>query len=103
MLSGTLAWERGGRAFSATLRRVGAQFEDDLNEEQLKPATTLDLFAAWPLTRHFQLVARGENIFDKVVEAAVGADGAIERATPRTLWLGLRFNTCRERGCPPRT
>jgi hypothetical protein len=25
------------------------------------------------------------------VEAAISADGVIERASPRTLWLGLRF------------
>jgi hypothetical protein len=43
------------------------------------------------LTRRLQLVARGENLFDKTVEATINGDGSIERATPRTLWIGLRL------------
>ena len=90
-LTGSLAWERNGRAASIVVRHVGAQFEDDLNEDRLNPATTVDLFAAWPLSRKFQLVARGENIFDKLVMAGVNGDGSTERATPRTLWIGVRW------------
>ena len=37
-----------------------------------------------------QLDARGENLFDKLVMAGINGDGSIERATPRTLWIGLR-------------
>lgn len=91
-LSGGLTWERGRKAASVIVRHVGAQFEDDLNQNKLKPATTLDAFAAWPLTRSFQLVARAENLSNKLVEAGIGSDGSIERATPRTLWIGIRFN-----------
>jgi outer membrane receptor protein involved in Fe transport len=93
MLNGGLAWERGRKTISLVIRHVGAQFEDDLNQERLRPATTLDAFAAWPLTRRLQLVARGENLFDKLVEAGIGGDGSVERATPRTLWIGLRFHS----------
>ena len=93
MFIGGVDWERGRRAFSLTVRHVGAQFEDDLNEDKLEPATTLDAFAAWPLTKTLQLVARGENLFDELVEAGIGGDGSVERATPRTLWIGLRFNS----------
>lgn len=90
---GTLSagWEQGGIGAELVLRRVGAQFEDDLNTRSLKGATTVDALAAWPITQRLQLVARGENLFDKTVEAAINGDGSIERATPRTLWLGLRF------------
>ena len=94
-LAGGLGWESGGRTFSLVLRHVGAQFEDDLNQERLKPATTIDGFAAWPLTERFQLVARGENLLDELVVAGIGADGSVERATPRTLWIGLRFRSAR--------
>jgi vitamin B12 transporter len=73
------------------LRRVGAQYEDDLNTRVLKGATTLDAFTSWPLGRRFQLVARGENLTDALVMAGIGGDGSIERATPRTLWIGLRL------------
>jgi len=92
-LTAGLAWENRGRALSFVVRHVGSQFEDDLNEDKLKPATTLDAFAAWPITRQLQLVARGENLFNELVEAGIGGDGSIERATPRTLWVGLRFNS----------
>jgi outer membrane receptor protein involved in Fe transport len=91
--SGTLSasWEQNGKAFELELRRVGAQFEDDLNREVLKGATTLDASAAWPLARRLQLVLRGENLTDTLVMATINADGSIERATPRTLWIGLRL------------
>ena len=91
--AGTLSasWERDGRGFELVLRRVGAQYEDDLNMRVLKGATTLDAFASWPLGRRFQLVARGENLTDALVMAGIGGDGSIERATPRTLWIGVRL------------
>jgi len=94
-LSGGLTWERGRKTASLIVRHVGAQFEDDLNQDRLKPATTLDAFASWPLTRTLQLVARGENLLNESVEAGIGGDGSIERAAPRTLWIGLRFNNAR--------
>jgi outer membrane receptor protein involved in Fe transport len=71
------------------LRRIGSQFEDDLNTRTLKGATTLDAFAAWPLTRQLLLTARAENLTNAMVIAGFGGDGSIERATPRTLWIGL--------------
>jgi len=82
-------WERGGKGARLVFRRVGAQFEDDLNSRTLKGATTLDAYASWPLTRRLQLVARGENLANQLVMAAFNGDGSIERATPRTLWIGL--------------
>jgi outer membrane receptor protein involved in Fe transport len=91
-LVAALEWEQAGRALSLQLRRVGAQYEDDLNQRRLPAATTIDLFAAWPLIRDLQVVARGENLLDTRVVAGIAADGSVERATPRTLWLGLRFN-----------
>jgi outer membrane receptor protein involved in Fe transport len=73
------------------VRRVGAQFDDDLNTDVLKGATTLDAFASWPLAGRLQLLARGENLTDALVMAGIGGDGSIERATPRTLWIGIRL------------
>ena len=83
-------WERDGKGVQLVLRRVGAQFEDDLNTRTLHAATTIDAFASWPLTNRLQLVARGENITNKLVEAGVNGDGSVERATPRALWIGIR-------------
>lgn len=90
-VAGTLGWRDGERALSVTVRHVARQFEDDQNSRLLRPATTLDAFAAWPLTAALTLEARAENLFDERVEAAVTGVDTIERATPRTLWLGLRF------------
>lgn len=98
VLTGGVGWERLGRAASVLIRHGGAQFEDDLNERSLPSATTLDAFAAWPLGREIQLIARGENLLDERVVTGIGGDGSIERATPRTLWLGLRFSRSAEPG-----
>jgi outer membrane receptor protein involved in Fe transport len=85
------SWEQGGRGVQLVLRRIGAQYEDDLNTRALKGATTLDAFASWPLNRRLQLVARAENVTDALVMAGIGGDGSVERATPRTLWIGIRL------------
>lgn len=90
-LSGSVGWDRRGRTFLLAVRHVGHQFEDDLNQARLPPATTVDAFGAWPLLRGVQLIVRGENLLDELVVAGIGNDGSIERATPRTLWVGLRF------------
>jgi outer membrane receptor protein involved in Fe transport len=84
-------WERDGKGAQVALRRVGAQYEDDLNARLLKSATTVDASASWPLARRLQFVARAENLTDALVMAGIGADGSVERATPRTLWIGLRL------------
>jgi len=84
------SWEQGGKGAQLVLRRVGSQFEDDLNSRKLKGATTVDAFASWPLTSRFQLIARGENLTNQLVMAGINGDGSVERATPRTLWIGIR-------------
>jgi outer membrane receptor protein involved in Fe transport len=91
--AGTLAggWEQDGKGAQLVVRRIGAQFDDDLNEDLLKGATTLDAYASWPVGRRLQVVLRGENITNALVEAAINGDGSVERATPRTLWIGLRL------------
>jgi outer membrane receptor protein involved in Fe transport len=86
-----VSWERDGKGAQLVLRRVGAQFEDDLNTRRLEGATTLDAYASWPLTRRLQLIVRGENVTNQLVMAGINGDGSVERATPRTFWLGLRL------------
>ena len=95
-VSATLGWEalHGLRA-SATLRYVAGQYEDDQNSRRLTGATTLDLTAGVPVATVFgtalQVELRAENVTNTLVEATLAADGTIERATPRTLWVGLRL------------
>ena len=87
----SVSWQKDGKGAEILVRRIGAQFDDDLNTDLLRGATSIDAYASWPLTRHLQLVARGENITNRLVEAGINNDGSIERATPRTLWIGLRL------------
>ncbi|WP_199554732.1 TonB-dependent receptor [Sandaracinobacteroides hominis] len=89
--SGSMTLGRSGGAVdgSATLRVLGARFEDDLNDRRLAPATTLDLKLSVPVTKRLRLEAAAENLFDADVES--GFSGAqVELGQPRTLWLGIR-------------
>ena len=90
-LSGTLAWRRGGATASATVRHVSRQFDDDQNSRSLAPATTIDAYAALPIGAGVAIEARAENVANALVEAGVSGADIVERATPRTLWIGLRF------------
>ena len=88
--NGTLAWTpQPGWRLAATLRHVGAQFEDDLETEVLPAATTLDALAQVPLSSVFSVVLRGENLLDERVVTRNQA-GSLDRGTPRTLWAGVR-------------
>lgn len=88
MASATLGW----KTLSLTGRYVAAQFEDDANSRRLRDAVTLDAVASLPLSPRLSVFVRGENITDARVDTALSGTGILERATPRTLWLGLRLN-----------
>ncbi|WP_375403304.1 TonB-dependent receptor [uncultured Sphingomonas sp.] len=90
-IAGSVSWRAGDRAASLTLRHAGGQWDDDANTRRLAPATTLDAYAAWPLTARLAVEARAENLADERIEAAITGADLIERATPRTLWIGLRL------------
>jgi outer membrane receptor protein involved in Fe transport len=90
-LSGTLGWRRGRATASATVRHIARQFDDDQNSRSLDPATTVDAYAAIPIMAGLAIEARAENIGDARVEAGISGADIVERATPRTLWIGLRF------------
>ena len=76
----------------ATLRYVGKQNEDDLGLLELGDALTLDAGLSWKLGEAISIEARGENLFDELVPAAISSSGIVERATPRTLWVGARVS-----------
>lgn len=89
--SATIAWQpKEGWRLAATMRHVGAQFEDDQETEVLPAATTLDLFAQVPLGHGLSLVARAENLFDERIVTR-NSGGAIDLGVPRTVWLGVRY------------
>lgn len=91
LLSASLGWNRNAWQAELAVRHGARQFEDDLNSRALAAATTFDAALAVPLTDGLSLDLRAENIGDARVEAGIGAGGTIERATPRALWLGLRW------------
>jgi outer membrane receptor protein involved in Fe transport len=74
-----------------TARYVGAQFEDDLESQELNDALTFDAVVHVPVTGRLSVEARGENLTNKLVMAGISGAGIVERATPRTLWIGLRL------------
>lgn len=76
----------------ATLRYAGKQNEDDLGLLVLSDAWTFDAGLSWRLADAIRLEARGENLFDELVPAAISSAGIVERATPRTLWIGARVS-----------
>lgn len=98
--SATLGWRPGaGWLVAATLRHVGAQYEDDLQADLLPAATTLDLFAEVPVSPRFSLILRAENLTDtnivtrRVTDRSKAIDAtnpSIDLGAPRTVWAGIR-------------
>jgi outer membrane receptor protein involved in Fe transport len=88
----SLAWQGPRRAeLSVTGRYVSAQYEDDLNRQRLAGAFTIAAAARLPVARGVAIEARGENLANRRVYAGISGDGIVERAAPRTLWIGLSF------------
>ena len=86
----TLGWHpHRGYDVELILRRVGAQYEDDLNSSILPAATTLGAVLQVPLSHNFTLVLRGENLTDTLVETRNQA-GSIDLGAPRTIWAGVK-------------
>ena len=88
--SATLSWApRSGALVSATARYVARQFEDDLETDALRPATTLDAVARLPVAHRVAIEVRAENLTDTEVQTR-NQGGSIDLGTPRTLWIGVR-------------
>jgi vitamin B12 transporter len=94
--SATAAWRAaGGISAAVTARYVGDQYEDDLNRESIPGAFTADASLAIPVGSKLRIEARAQNIADARIVAGISGDGTIERATPRTLWIGLGWGRLR--------
>jgi vitamin B12 transporter len=89
--SGSIRWEKdNGTGASLSARYVGQQYEDDVNILSLADAFTIDGRMALAVNDRLLVETRVENLLDARVEAAVSSNGIIERAFPRTFWVGLR-------------
>lgn len=88
--SGTMAWvPQAGWRIAATVRHIGAQFEDDLETNVLPAATTLDSLLQVPISHGVSLLLRGENLLNERIVTRNQA-GSIDLGTPRTVWAGIR-------------
>ena len=86
----TLSWSPADDwLLSATVRHVGAQFEDDLESNVLPAATTLDAFVQVPMTPSIAFVLRGENLTDETIVTR-NQSGSIDLGVPRTVWAGVK-------------
>lgn len=92
--TGSIGWfpAGGDSGINLTARYVGSQFEDDLGQLSLDDAVTLDARAALRISRQLLVELRGENLFDTTVQAGISSPGIIERASPRTIWLGVKLD-----------
>ncbi|TNE55147.1 MAG: TonB-dependent receptor [Sphingomonadales bacterium] len=89
--SATIGWSpKSGWDLAATIRHIGAQFEDDQENDRLQAATTLSLFALIPLNPRLNLVLRGENLLNEEVITR-NAGGSTDLGAPRTIWAGFRY------------
>ncbi|MEH6701007.1 TonB-dependent receptor [Parasphingorhabdus sp.] len=89
--SGSIRWEDdNGTGASLSARYAGQQFEDDVNILSLADAFTIDGRLALAVNDRLLVETRVENLLDTRVEAAISSNGIIERAFPRTFWIGLR-------------
>ncbi len=89
--SATLGWQpHKGWKLAFTLRHAGAQYEDDLETDRLKAATTLNAFAAIPLSKTVSLELRGENLTGTEIVTR-NQSGSVDLGTPRTIWAGIRM------------
>lgn len=90
--SGTVDFSSKRFSASATLRNIASQFEDDQNSRSLAAATMVDALILVPIVAGVSLEGRAENLFDAEVQAALAGTGVVERALPRTLWVGARIS-----------
>ncbi len=90
--SGTIDYRSRWLTASATLRHIAAQYEDDLNSRSLNAATMVDALILVPVVKGIAIEGRAENLFDAEVQAALSGTGVVERALPRTFWLGARVS-----------
>lgn len=90
--SASAEWSRPGLfRLGTTVRYVARQYEDDQNIRVLRDALTVDAVAIVPVGRGFSIELRGENLGNVQVDTGISADNIVERASPRSLTIGLRY------------
>lgn len=76
--------------WSATLRYIGGQFDDDLNQYRLGSCITLDARVTKRIGEQLEVFASVENAFDKEIQTRLDSSGSIGVGTPRMCTAGFR-------------
>jgi outer membrane receptor protein involved in Fe transport len=79
-------------AASLMVRRVGGQFEDDLNTLPLGAFTTVDARIARRFTKFLDVYLAVENLFDETYTVGRTSEGVISTGAPRIVHGGLRLS-----------
>lgn len=82
----TLPWTAQAR-----LRRIGEQFEDDLNTLTLREAWVVDFSVSYRVSPNLALSLSAENLTDERIETSRTADGLVSLGTPRLVLIGFRW------------
>ena len=86
------SWDDRGRLASMSIRYIGEQDESEGDPDPLPDAWVVDAVGRWPIKGRLSLDLRAENLFNAKVITSILADGTRERATARTIWIGLRLD-----------
>ena len=78
-------------AASLLVRRVGKQFEDDLNTLPMGAFTTVDMWIGRTFTPWLQLYVAVENLLDETYTVARTTEGVVSVGAPRMFHGGLRL------------
>ena len=86
-----VAWHPAKRLFvTARVRRMGSQYDDDLNQLPLAAATVADASLRFVLSKHAEAFVSAENLGNSQVETAHSALGVYNVAPPRMAGAGAR-------------
>ena len=78
-------------AGSVDLRIVGAQFDDDRNEFELRKGSLVDARAGWRLARGLELFGAVENLFDEDLDTGKTPIRTVGQPRTGRVGLNLRF------------
>ena len=78
-------------AASLMVRRVGRQFEDDLNTLPMGAFTTVDMWIGRDFGPHAKVYVAVENLLDETYTVARTSEGVVSVGAPRMFHGGVRL------------
>jgi len=73
-------------------RFSSSQYEDDLNSNVLDGYMLWDASVAWKLKEGLRVILAVENVFDKLVETGITADGIVSIGAPRMVSMRVKWD-----------